>query len=114
VSGALQIPSKVSRCSSVSPLSTEDDALTTSTVVSDVAPAKRPRGREDTQPGYRLDVVASDVADVGQSAGGWLYVRMAAGIRCRSEGLPETFLSDLRPCLPVDSDLEPAAARTSA
>lgn len=53
--------------------------MTTSTVVSDVAPANRSRRCVDPLPGYRLDVVASDVADVVRSAGGWLYDRMAAG-----------------------------------
>jgi hypothetical protein len=176
-------------------------------------------GREDTQSGYRLDVVASDVADVVRSAGGWLYDRaaagwevsvllpppsdlralqilgvrvvdlesalsmdsggaavavsaaavaadprirgkvhralrhsltevtlwgdswppavgraltavqysltaaaqafkrqalIAAGIDCGSQGSTEKFLSDLGTCLPVDSDLTPAAARTRA
>ncbi len=71
--------------------------MTTSIVVSGVVPANRSRSREDTQltasvderayargePAhnlqYRLDVVATDVADVVRSAGGWLYDRVAAG-----------------------------------
>lgn len=53
--------------------------MTMSTVVCGVVPVNRSRRRADTQLGYRLDVVASDVADVVRSAGGWLYDRMAAG-----------------------------------
>lgn len=53
--------------------------MTTSTVISDAVPANGSRRRADPQLGYRLDVVASDVADVVRSAGGWLYDRVAAG-----------------------------------
>lgn len=53
--------------------------MTTSTVICDGVPANRSGERADPRPGYRLEVVASDVADVVRSAGGWLYDRAAAG-----------------------------------
>lgn len=53
--------------------------MTTSTVVSDVASADRSCRREYAMLTYRLDVIATDVADVVRSAGGWLYDRVGAG-----------------------------------
>lgn len=53
--------------------------MTTSIRVSSVEPANLSRRREADPAGYRLDVVASDVADIVQSAGGWLYDRIVAG-----------------------------------
>lgn len=50
--------------------------MTTSTVPFGAAPASRSRNRELN---YRLDVVAFDVVDVVQSAGGWLFDRAMAG-----------------------------------
>lgn len=44
-----------------------------------VVRAARSAGRHDACGPYRLDVIGTDVADVVQSAGGWLYDRVMAG-----------------------------------
>lgn len=58
--------------------------MTTSTMVSDVAPANRRRRREDTQLGYRLDVVGSDADDVVQSDGAAEFLREATALEAPS------------------------------
>lgn len=55
--------------------------MTTSTMVS---PANRPRRREDTQLGYRLDVVGSDADDVVQSDGAAEFLREATALEAPS------------------------------
>lgn len=96
--------------------------MTTSTLPFGVVPVNRSGRRNGASRGYRLDVVAADVADAVQSAGGWLYDRQAAGWQVNlwlpaASDLRAVRILGLRACGPAsaaDTDLAGAAVAASA
>jgi hypothetical protein len=53
--------------------------MMTSTLPFGLVPVNRSGRCDGASAGYRLDVIAADLADAVRSAGGWLYDRQAAG-----------------------------------